>query len=147
MQAILLPAHNLLRWLVILAGLLMLIITYRGWNGGISWRKTDERLNRLFVASVDLEVFLGALLYVTSRVTQPAFHDFGQLLKLQLTRFFGLEHPLAMILALIFVHAGSTMARAAEGPRKFRRAAIMYTLALLTILAAIPWWRPFFRVT
>lgn len=141
----LLAAHNQLRWLVLVTAVLMLIILFRGWNGQIPWRPHDDRLNKVFVGLFDLEVFVGAVLYYTSKITHAAFQDFGQLMSVKLTRFFGLEHPLAMIVALVLVHAGSVMGRRAEGAARYRRMAIMYTLALGIVSASIPWWRPLLR--
>lgn len=146
MEAYLLLAHNLLRWLVLLSGALMLIVAFRGWQGTIPWRPQDDRLNKVFVGLFDLEVFAGGILYVISKATAPAFHDFSKLFANKVSLFFGLEHPITMIVALTLVHAGSIMGRRAEGATRFRRLAIMYSLALALVLSAIPWsFRPLFR--
>ena len=58
-------------------------------------------------------------------------------------RFFGLEHAVYMILAVILAHIGSALSKkAADSRGKFVRAAIFYGLALLLVLLGIPWGRP-----
>ena len=55
-------------------------------------------------------------------------------------RFFGAEHVFMMVLALGISHAGRTLSRRAADPLvKHRWAALLFTLALLVILIAIPW--------
>ena len=48
-----------------------------------------------------------------------------------------------MVIAVILVHIGRALSRRADNDNgKFKRAAIFFTLGLLVVLAAIPWFRP-----
>jgi hypothetical protein len=59
-------------------------------------------------------------------------------------RFYGLEHALYMLLAVVAAHLGSILPRRAATSRaKFTRAAIFFVLALLLLLLGMPWSRPF----
>jgi hypothetical protein len=56
------------------------------------------------------------------------------------TRFFSLEHGLLMIIALILVHVGRVSVKKAPTPAaKHKRTLLFFGLAIVLILAAIPW--------
>ena len=75
----------------------------------------------------------------------------GSAMKDPLTRFFTVEHTLMMILAWILVHVGRTSVKRAADNDKHKQMLISFGLALVLILAAIPWpfraeiARPLFR--
>ena len=54
-------------------------------------------------------------------------------------RFWALEHPFAMMVALALAHIGFAKARKMGGTAAQRAASLYFTLAFLVILAAIPW--------
>jgi len=64
----------------------------------------------------------------------------GPVMKDSFQRFFTIEHSLMMLLAWILVHVGRTSAkRAATDAAKHKKMLLFFGLALLLILAAIPW--------
>ena len=76
----------------------------------------------------------------------------GPVMKNSYDRFFTVEHTTMMILAWILVHVGRTsVKRASTDAAKHRKMLLFFGLALLLILAAIPWpfrteiARPLFR--
>ena len=55
-------------------------------------------------------------------------------------RFFAMEHALMMIIAWLLVHVGRSMVKRADtDAQKHKRSLIFYGIALLIILAMIPW--------
>jgi hypothetical protein len=55
-------------------------------------------------------------------------------------RFFAVEHVFGIIVALVLAHRGRARVKAVADPvAKHRIAAIFFVLALLAILASIPW--------
>jgi hypothetical protein len=60
-------------------------------------------------------------------------------------RFFGMEHPLVMILATAAVHTGKAWTRKHGATPGFRAGTFWYALSLLLMLAGTPWWRPLLR--
>jgi hypothetical protein len=55
-------------------------------------------------------------------------------------RFFSLEHGLLMIIALILVHVGRVSVKKAATPAaKHKRTLLFFGIAIVLILAAIPW--------
>jgi hypothetical protein len=132
--------HNLTRWAVLAGGAWALVAAYRGLLRRAAWGPRDDRAGRAFARALDVQVLLGLTLYVFGPHARLAFTSFGTMLNQAVLRFFALEHPLQMVLALVAAQAGFALARKAPTDRaRFRRAAVGYTLALLLILAAIPW--------
>lgn len=60
-------------------------------------------------------------------------------------RFFAMEHALMMIIAWLLVHVGRSMVKRADtDAQKHKRSLLFFGLALVIILAMIPW--PFRQV-
>ena len=146
MYGFVLAVHNIVRWVVLIAGIVAAIRALIGWFGKKEWTKQDRLLGIIFTSSVDVQLLLGILLYfVLSPITKGAFGDFGAAMGIKDMRFFAVEHVFFMVLALVFAHLGSALPKKVdEAAAKHKRAAIWFSLAVLTILAGIPWWRPFF---
>ena len=111
----------------------------------------DESAGRWFTGLLDLQITLGLVLYfILSPVTGAALDDFGGAMKNTQLRFFAVEHVIGMLIGTALAHVGRGRVRKAPLERKGRTAAIFYGLALLAILASIPWpglpaGRPLFR--
>lgn len=143
--------HSWLRWAVIIIGL---VAVFRSAGGGRrSWTTGDEAASRWFIVSLDVQFLLGVILYFAlSPITPLAFEDFGAAMRTPGIRFWAVEHVFGMVVGLALAHIGRARIRKApDDRRRHRRAVIFYTLALVAILAAIPWpgmpnARPLFRL-
>ena len=146
MYPFILAVHNIIRWVVVIAGILAIGRAFIGWFGKKEWAKQDRMLGIIFTSSVDIQLLLGILLYfVFSPITKGAFNDFGAAMAIADQRFFALEHVFYMVLALVFAHLGSALPKKVEDSQsKFKRVALWFGLALLLILAGTPWGRPLF---
>jgi hypothetical protein len=144
MYPFILGAHNILRWVVLIAGFLAIGRALIGWFGKKEWSKQDRLFGLVFTSAVDIQLLLGVLLYfVLSPITKGAFSDFGTAMGINDIRFFAVEHVFYMVLALIFAHLGSSLPKRVEDAvSKHKRAALWFSLALLIIIAGTPWWRP-----
>ena len=144
MYNLILILHNLLRWLILIFGALAVIRAFYGWFGKKEWAQIDDRLGLAFTVGMDIQLLLGLLLYfVFSPITRRAFQDFGAAMADSDLRYFAVEHILVMLIAVVMVHIGRALWRRANTDvGKHKRAAIFFTLGLLVILAAIPWFRP-----
>lgn len=140
MYSFLLATHNIVRWFVLIFGLLAVIMAFVGWLGKKEWKGLDNKLGLGFTVSLDIQVLLGFLLYFISPLTKVAFSDIGAAMGNSELRFFLVEHFLMMLIALVIAHIGRSRAKKADTDvGKHKRAAIFYTIAMLIILAAIPW--------
>ncbi|HZD09977.1 MAG TPA: hypothetical protein VE553_01450 [Candidatus Binatia bacterium] len=146
---IVLILHSLLRWVVVIAGIVAAIKAIVGWSSDGDWGGIDRQLGLLFTISLDIQVLVGLILYfVLSPITTSNFSNFGEAMGNPTARFFLIEHIALMIVAVALAHIGSSLSRKAVSDHdKHRRAAIFYTLALIAILVGIPWaGRPLFRL-
>jgi hypothetical protein len=141
LYSIALSLHSVLRWVVLVAGLVAAILGLAGVFGRRPWTSFDRIVGSVFVISMDTQLVLGLILYVfLSPLTQAAFADMGAAMGTPALRFYAVEHIFTMVIAVVLAHAGSILIRrASDDSKKQRWAAIFYTLALLAILAAIPW--------
>jgi mono/diheme cytochrome c family protein len=140
--------HSYTRWLVVIAMIGALGLAWWGILRRRDWTAWDARFSAAFAILVTVQFVWGVLLYlVPDGIAQAALRDMGASMRVRELRFFGLEHPLQMVIALTLVHLGWTRSRKAPAAKtKFRWTAATYTVATLLILSAIPWWRPLVRV-
>lgn len=138
-----LALHNILRWVVVLTALWLMYRTYSGLFGRRTYTAQDAAAGRWFTTSLDVQLLLGLLLYfVLSPLTKNALADFGAAMSNSDVRFFLVEHSLMMVVAVVVAHVGAAQVRkSADDRAKFVRSAIWYTIAILVVLASIPWQR------
>lgn len=142
MYSFTLGLHSILRWFVLIFGLLAVIKAYSGWFGKKEWADLDDKLGLGFTISLDIQVLLGLLLYGVSPLIRTAFSDMGAAMANSSIRFFLVEHFLMMVIALVLAHIGRSRAKKADTDvSKHKNAAIFFTIAMLLVLAAIPWQR------
>lgn len=141
----LLHTHNMFRWLVLLTLVVVVLLAFTGWFGKKEWTKKDRLSGLLVTIFMDIQFLVGIILYAfVSPVTKAAFADFGAAMKNSDLRFYTVEHILMMVIALVLVHMGKVKSKKTDIPwKKHRTAAIFYGVALLLILAGIPWNRAF----
>ncbi len=143
MAPLILALHNSVRWLVLLFALVALLRALKGVNGGVDYAAGARRALSIFVMSVHLQFLLGVLLYFISPLARHAMENMGATMKDPGLRYFVVEHPTLMLLAVIAATLTGVLAR--RGPDdtvRHRRAAIGIALSLGLILAGIPWQRP-----
>lgn len=141
LHPILLPVHNIVRWIVVITALLAVGRALAGWFGKRAWTEMDRKAGVWFTIAMDTQVLIGLILYFfTSPITTQALQNFGAAMSDPLRRFFAVEHIFMMLVALVLAHVGSARAKKAGSDlAKHRNAAIWFGLAILVVLAAIPW--------
>ena len=141
MYDLLLFAHSWLRWLVLLAVLMAVARAAGGVSTRRPWTPVDDRAGMWMTASLDLQMLIGIVLYgFLSPVTKSAFVDMAAAMRAAPIRFFVVEHPVGMIVAIALAHIGRGRVRkAATSEAKHKTALIFFGLALLVLLLSIPW--------
>jgi uncharacterized membrane protein YozB (DUF420 family) len=144
MYPVFLAAHNIVRWVALVLGILAAVRAWLGWLRKSEWSESDRKIGVFFSSAMDTQLLLGLLLYfLFSPITRAALGNFGAAMRDGGARFFALEHTFYMLLAVVFAHLGSILPRkASEAIAKHRQAAIWFSLAVLLILLGIPWMRP-----
>ena len=146
MYSFFLALHNIARWAALILAIVATVTAFLGWFGKRQWSARDRKIGSFFGIAMDIQLLLGLILYfVYSPLTRNALADFGAAMGVRDLRFYAIEHAFYMILAVVFAHLGSILARRApDSKAKFQRAAIFFGLSLLLILLGIPWTRPLF---
>jgi bacteriorhodopsin len=138
MQAVLV-FHNIIRWAVLLFGVWTLLNALTGVFSKRPFNAGDNRSNLLFMISCDIQLLLGLILYF-SNSWFDRLKDMGNTMKAPYSRFFAVEHMSMMIIAWLLVHIGrASVKRADTDARKHKKMLIFFGLAILLILASIPW--------
>jgi hypothetical protein len=141
MYPLVLTLHSLVRWAIVIVGIVAIVRAFMGWRGGKPWAQLDDRLGLAFTSIMDLNLLLGLLLYfVLSPITTGALRDMGAAMGNSALRYFAVEHILIMIIAVVVAHIGrSRSKKAATDTGKHKQAAIFFTAAMVLVLLAIPW--------
>lgn len=133
---ILTGAHSGWRWVVLILLLAAIVKAYSSWKKKKEFTPADKKLAMFAMIAFHLQWTFGIILYFIS----PKVQFIEGFMKNSMLRFYGLEHIVAMTIAFILITIGhSKSKKAQEGPEKFKKIFIFYTIALVLILASIPW--------
>lgn len=136
----LLHAHSVGRWIVLL--LLLFAIINSLIAGNRPYIKSDNRLGLLLTVFADLMLLIGAYLWYAGSWGYKLIEANGMsaVMKDNSMRFFAIEHLAGMLIAIILIHIGKAQGKKQMSDKsKHRRTMIFYLLALLIILASVPW--------
>ena len=141
MYATVLWAHSWVRWVILLSGLVVWFRAIGSATARRPWTSTDELWGLLFIISLDVQLLLGVVLYAfLSPFTAAAFLNFGEAMGNSSLRFWAVEHPFGMLIAIALAHVGRAKARrASPDTRRHRLVTIFVGLALVIAIASIPW--------
>ena len=144
--------HSLLRWAVLVAGLVAWFRAVGGQTARRPWSPQDDLWGLMFSIAFDLQVLVGlALYFFISPFSRMAFQNFGAAMADPSLRFWAVEHIAGMIIGAGLLHVGRVKIRkATDAARRHRLALIFFGLALVVTIASIPWpgmrvARPLFR--
>lgn len=136
----LLPLHSLIRWLVLASLVFAIYIAFRGWLSKKEFSRFDNSVRHWTATIAHIQLLIGVWLYLISPVTDYFLYHFKEAVHLREIRFFGMEHSLMMLLAIVIITVGSAKAkRKPTDTEKFRTMAVWFSVGLLIILSSIPW--------
>jgi uncharacterized membrane protein YphA (DoxX/SURF4 family) len=134
-----LPLHSILRWAVLLLGFWVIISAVTGLLHKRNYTNTDNKANLFFMISCDIQLLAGLLLYFSSWF-EYVKDNTAEVMKNASLRFFAIEHFIMMLIAWLLVHIGRSMVKRSDNDRqKHKRGLIYFGIAMLLILAMIPW--------
>lgn len=132
--------HNILRWAVLVFGVWAVIGALSAVISKRAYTSSDNRTSLFFMISCDIQLLLGLVLYFTGMWFEKVKSGMGAVMKDPAERFFAVEHAMMMIIAWLLVHVGRSMVkRGSSDAQKHKRTLIYFGIALLLILAMIPW--------
>jgi hypothetical protein len=131
MQA-LISAHSGLRWIA----LLMLLLAIFNAFTAKDYEKKHRLVNLFTMITFHIQLLIGLVLYynyMTPKIGENWMEN-------DASRFFGMEHLAGMLLAIIAITIGhSKSKKGADAAAKFKAIKVWYVLALILVLAFIPW--------
>ena len=120
---ILLTIHGLVRWLVVILGIVTIVKLFMGVVQKSQFTKLDRQLTMFFGIAMDIQVLLGILNLVSNVMTRTFERD-------------DMEHAFMMVLALVAVHLPAVWRKAPDSVR-FRNTLISYVVALIFVFIGV----------
>jgi hypothetical protein len=142
METGLLHLHNLLRWIIVVLLLLSIVKAYTGGKGNKSFSAGDAKIWLFTMIASHITLLLGLYQWLMGRYGLLTFEipAGSSRMKDPFIRFFQVEHPVSMLLAILFITLGRGMAKKdLSDSLKYRQAFVYFFVALLLLLAAVPW--------
>jgi hypothetical protein len=123
-MGIVLMFHSIIRWLIVLVGLIVLVKFALGWLRKMEFTRTDSRLSSGFSGLMDLNVLLGLIFLFWTGFTGAGFPRFR------------IEHAFTMIIALVIAHLPIRWKESADEIR-FRNTLIAFVISLVLIFLGV----------
>ncbi len=126
----LLHLHNLLRWVILL---LLLIAIFQSFSKSAGLRKTSLFL----LIATHIQFLIGLYQWLVGGFGYKVIKEngFGEVMKNSVQRFWAVEHITGMLIAAILI----TIGRGKVKIGSYSAASWLYLVALILILAAVPW--------
>ena len=132
--------HSTLRWVAVGAGVLAAVAAWAARLGSRSWTDTTLAMGRIFAVTMDLQLVVGLTLYLAlSPTVASGLSNVSGAMGDAQHRFWMIEHPAAMLVALVLAHVGVAKARRARPSDGPGPAAWYFTIAIVLVLAVLPW--------
>ena len=133
--------HSYWAYIVVLLLVFATVNAIIGLTKNKEFTDKDLRISLFTLIVMHIQLLIGLGWYFMS----PAYkflkaNGMGETMKDGATRLMAVEHPLMMILAIVFITIGwSKHKKKNTDTGKFKTIAIFYGLALLFVLSRIPW--------
>ncbi|MFA5971469.1 MAG: hypothetical protein WC780_03870 [Lentimicrobiaceae bacterium] len=144
--------HSWNRWLILIAGILVIAAAVKGLSSKSVYSPFQKRWSLIFLSSLHLQLLVGLMLYFfLSPITAQAFTNFGAAMKEPVLRFWVVEHAFVNVIAIAIAQTGSILVkRQADSAGKHKRTLVWTGIAMLLILLMVPMGmmgveRPWFR--
>lgn len=136
MYSILKHAHSGLRWIVFIFLVWAIYDAYIKWKNNTTFDKTSRKASFLAFNFTHVQALIGLILYFTT----PRIIFSAGLMKDRVMRFFAVEHPMMMLIAITLITIGYLKGK---NSNSFKIIFWYYFIALLLLLVSIPW--PFIK--
>lgn len=134
--------HSYWAYLVLLIVVLATINALVGYFSKKEYNPKDFRISLFALIVTHIQLLIGLALYFVSPLGLQSLtgNGMGVVMKDSLLRLYAVEHPLIMILTVVFITIGySKHKKKLVSTPKFKMLAIFYTIGLLLMLSRIPW--------
>jgi hypothetical protein len=142
MQTGLVHFHNLMRWIILILLLVSIVKAYSGWKDKKVFTPGDKKIWLFTMISGHITLLIGLYQVALGRygIFSTDLPEGTSVMKDKFYRFFWIEHPVAMILAIVFLTWAHGMAKKnVPDSVKYQKAFYYFLTALVLILLAVPW--------
>ena len=134
--------HNLLRWVILLLLLLALMSHLMGMRSRKAFSPGVKKTGLFLMISAHTQFLLGLILWFIGpwgyKLLQTT--GFSAAMKDPVARFWIMEHNVGMLAAIVLITFGRGISKKNLPDRdKHKRSFWLYLIALLIILASVPW--------
>lgn len=139
---ILVILHSWLRWILLVLLLASIVKSLSGFTGKKALTAGDKKLWLFTMISAHTTLLIGLILLLFGRfgMLNTSLPEGTSVMKDSFFRFYWVEHPFMMIIAIVFITIGRGQAKKSSPDAvKYKKAFWFFVIALLLILAAIPW--------
>jgi hypothetical protein len=142
MQTGFLHLHNVLRWVILVLLVVSIVKAYSGWQKKKAFSPGDKKVWLFTMISAHITLVLGLYQVLAGRfgILTTQLPEGTSVMKDKFYRFFWIEHPVGMIIAIALITMAHGMAKKAVPDEvKYKKAFYFFLAALIIILATIPW--------
>ena len=142
MQTGLVHLHNLLRWIVLVLLVISIVKSYSGWKNKKVFTPGDKKIWLFTMIAAHTTLLIGLYQWLAGRygMLTTSLPEGSSVMKEKFYRFFWVEHPVGMIIAIVLITLARGMSKKNISDNdKFRKAFWLFLIALIVILVTIPW--------
>ena len=138
--------HSFLPYFLLTVLLFALVRSVIAYLGKHTHTEGHRKNGLILLILAHTQFLLGGILYFVSPMSKSGFDNFGATMKDPDTRFYTIEHPLTMTIAIILITmAYSKSKKDISSHQKHKIKIIYFGLALVLILSRLPkswpaWW-------
>ena len=142
MQTGLVHLHNFLRWVILILLVISIAKAFVGWTGKKTFSAGDKKVWLFTMICGHITLLLGLYQVALGRYgfLSTSLPEGTSFMKDKFFRFYWVEHPVGMLIAIVLITLGHGMAKKAVSDEvKYKKAFYYFLIALIVILASIPW--------
>ncbi len=134
-----LKLHSFLRWALLLFMVVSIVKAAMSLSGKNPYAPSDRKRTLFTMIAAHLQLVIGVILYVSNGWSQQ-FSNMAVAMKNTYVRYWTVEHLSMMIIAIVFITIGNIRSKKMDTDAgKYKQILIWFGLALLVIIAAMPW--------
>lgn len=132
--------HSYWAYIVLIMLLVAVVNAFLGLNKKREFTAKDLRIGLFTLIVSHIQLLIGLGWYFASPYYKALKANGGEVMKEAGARLLAIEHPIMMILAIVFITIGwSKHKKKTDDAAKFKTFVIFYGIALVLILARVPW--------
>ncbi len=134
--------HSFLRWIILILALVAIVKSFSGMTGNKPFSNGDKKIGLFLMIAAHTQLLVGLILYIFGPLGLNNIRNlgFGEVMKDSSYRFYAVEHIFGMLVAIVLITIGRGSAKKnISDLAKHKRSFWFYLIALVIILATIPW--------